>query len=80
MPLLLVSVGFLMFWMRTRKQLQEARAMSQAYANALNTGQSGMVGAPYGAGFYGPAAELSNKSALAGELDGSEMRAREMEG
>lgn len=54
--------------------------MSQAYANAFNTGQSGMVGAPYGAGSYGPAAELSNKSALAGELDGSEMRVREMEG
>lgn len=80
-PLFLVSAAFLAFWLRTRKQLQEARATSQEYLNALTSAQHGMVGVPYGDSPYGrPVAELSNKGTFAGELDGSEMRAREMEG
>lgn len=80
-PLFLVSAAFLAFWLRTRKQLQEARATSQGYLNALTSAQHGMVGVPYGGSPYGrPVAELSNKGTFAGELDGSEMRAREMEG
>lgn len=64
-PLLLVSVGFLVFWMRTKKQLQEARAQAQGYANALHQSRTGMMGAP---------AELSSAGAPAKELANSEVR------
>lgn len=76
-PLALVSAAFIAFWLHTRKQLRDARAAVEEYANMQNSGQKGMMPSPQ----YGQMSELSGKGTpFAGELDGSEMRAREMEG
>ena len=69
-PLLLVSIGFLLYWMRTKTQLQEARAQAQQYSSALHQGKSGMLSVP---------AELSSAENPVKELANSEVR-RELEG
>lgn len=79
-PLFLVSAAFLIFGLHTRKQLQQERAKSQEYLNALHSAQQGTGGVPYSGGPYGLQPGLSNKSTVAGELEGSDMRARELEG
>lgn len=70
MPLLLVSIWFPLFWMRTKKQLQEARTQAPEYANALYQGKNGMMSMP---------AKLSSAGSPAKELANSEIT-RELEG